>query len=357
MTTVANQRAHSNWANVGDHTVDETGLVFFMDKCTYFRHSNPGPYGGFPAMERWLRNGLPYRPCATDPVAATYVMNSSLRPGIVGLGIIGQRVAAALHAKGLNPAVWNRTPRPEEPGWTDSPAALAKACDVLQFFVTDGPALISVLTEMLPELGPAKIIVQSSTISLADTRAAAKLVTATGAAFLDAPFTGSKEASANAQLVYYIAGDAEPIETVRPMLEASSRDILPCGALGSATVLKLVTNMVSSTIVGILSEAMGITAGQGIALTKFQAALERNAAASGVSKMKVPSMIAADFTPHFSLKNMLKDASFALQLASESGLQLPILTTVAEGMAAMASNGHGDEDFSVMAANYLPAKS
>jgi 3-hydroxyisobutyrate dehydrogenase-like beta-hydroxyacid dehydrogenase len=68
-------------------------------------------------------------------------------------------------------------------------------------------------------------------------------------------------------------------------------------------------------------------------------------------------MIAADFTPHFSLKNMLKDASFALQLGSESGLQLPILSIVAEGMAAMASNGQGEEDFSVMAANYLPFRS
>ena len=284
-------------------------------------------------------------------------MNPPLRPGIVGLGIIGQRVAAALHAKGLNPAVWNRTPRPEDSGWTASPAALAKACDVLQFFVTDGPALLSVLTEMLPELGPGKIVIQSSTISLPDTQTAAKLVTATGAAFLDAPFTGSKEASTNAQLVYYVSGDSDTLETVRPLLEASSKDILFCGALGSATVLKLVTNMISATIVGVLSEAMGITAAQGIALTKFQAALERNGAASGVSKMKVPSMIAADFTPHFSLKNMLKDASFALQLASESGLELPILTKVAEGMASMAAHGHGEEDFSVMAANYLPAKS
>ena len=283
-------------------------------------------------------------------------MNSPHRPGIIGLGIIGQRVAAALHAKGLNPAVWNRTPRPDEPGWTASPAALARACDVLQFFVTDGPALLEVLAEMLPELGPGKIIIQSSTISLTDTHAAAKLVTATGAAFVDAPFTGSRDASANAQLVYYVAGDSGPIESVRPVLEASSREIILCGSTGSATVLKLVTNMVSSTIVGILTEAMGIAAAQGIALTKFQAALENNAAASGVSRMKVPSMIAADFTPHFSLKNMLKDASFALQLAGESGLEVPILSTVAEGMAAMAGNGHGEEDYSVMALNYLPAR-
>ena len=284
-------------------------------------------------------------------------MTSPLRPGIVGLGIIGQRVADALHAKGLSPAVWNRTPRPEQSGWTGSPVELARACDVVQFFVTDGPALLSVLTEMLPELGPGKIVIQSSTICLADTMAAVKLVTASGAAFLDAPFTGSKEAAANAQLVYYVAGNPDTLETVRSILEASSKDILFCGTLGSATVLKLVTNMISSTIVGILSEAMGIVSAQGIALTKFQAALERNGAASGVSKMKVPTMIAADFTPHFSLKNMLKDASFALQLGSGAGLELPILTKVAEGMASMTAHGHGEEDFSVMAANYLPSKS
>lgn len=283
-------------------------------------------------------------------------MTHPLRPGIAGLGIIGQRVAASLRSAGSSPAVWNRTPRPEEPGWTASPAALAQASDILQSFVTDGPALLSILEEILPHLGPGKIFVNSSTIALSDTQAAAKLVTATGAAFLDAPFTGSKDAATNGQLIYYVGGDAETLEAARPLLAASSKTILHTGAIGTATVLKIATNMVSATTVGILSEAMGIVAAQGIALAKFQTALENNAASSGVSKMKIPSMIAADFTPHFSLKNMLKDASLALQLGGESGLQLPILGIVAEGMAEMAGNGHANDDYSVMAANYLPHK-
>ncbi len=280
-------------------------------------------------------------------------MTPPLRPAILGLGIIGQRVAASLRAKGFAPSVWNRTPRPDEAGWLKSPEATAEACDVLQFFVTDGPALLGLLKTMLPELGPGKIVVNSSTISLADIHAANAMVTESGAAFLDAPFTGSKEAAATGQLVYYVAGDPEVLEKVRPVLEASSKDILFTGEMGNATVLKIATNMVSATIVGILSEAMGITAAQGIPLSLFQAALERNGAASGVSKMKVPSMIAGDFSPHFSLKNMLKDASYGLQIASDSGLQLPILGIVAEAMAEMTSNGHGDEDYSVMASNYL----
>lgn len=281
-------------------------------------------------------------------------MNSPLRPGVAGLGIIGQRVAASLRAKGFAPAVWNRTAMPKEEGWVKTPKDLAKTSDVIQIFVTDGAALLSVLGKMEKELGPGKIVVNCATISLEDTHEAAKLVAATGAAFLDCPFTGSRDAAAAGQLTYYAAGEPELLEQVRPILEASSKEIFFSGALGSATVLKIATNMVSATIVGILSEAMAVVAGQGIALAKFQAALERNAAASGVSKLKIPSMIAADFTPHFSLKNMLKDASLGLQLGGEAGLQLPILNTVAEGMAEMAGNGHGDLDYSVMAANYLP---
>src|SRR6188472_2962370 len=111
-------------------------------------------------------------------------MTTSLRPGIAGLGIIGHRVAASLRTKGLAPATWNRTPRPEEPGWTRSPAVLAKDSDVIQLFVTDGRAVFEVLEEMLPELGPGKVVIQCSTISLADTHAAAQLVTGTGASFL-----------------------------------------------------------------------------------------------------------------------------------------------------------------------------
>jgi 3-hydroxyisobutyrate dehydrogenase-like beta-hydroxyacid dehydrogenase len=284
-------------------------------------------------------------------------MSTTLRPGIAGLGIIGTRVAATLRDKGFAPAVWNRTPRPEEPGWVESPAALAQACNVLQTFITDGPVLLSLLEDMLPGLSPGKIVVNCSTVALSDTKAAAKLVSETGAAFLDAPFTGSKNASASGQLVYYVGGSPEVIEIVRPVLEASSKEILCTGTIGTATVLKIATNMISAATVGILAEAMGVVAAQGIALTKFESALERNAAASGVSRLKVPSMIAADFSPHFSLKNMLKDASFGLQLAGETGLQLPILSIVAEGMALMAGNGHGDADYSVMAANYLPVKS
>jgi 3-hydroxyisobutyrate dehydrogenase len=179
------------------------------------------------------------------------------------------------------------------------------------------------------------------------------LVKQSGAKFLDCPFTGSRDAAGGGQLVYYVGGSAELLETVRPVLEKSSKEIIPLGNVGEATVLKLVTNMVSATTVQILAEAMAVTAAAGIPLEKFLRAMEGNANCSGLVRMKVPAMTKRDFTPHFTLKNMLKDSRFALELAQEQGLELPTLQATSQCMAELTEQGRGEEDFSVLITKYF----
>jgi 3-hydroxyisobutyrate dehydrogenase len=270
--------------------------------------------------------------------------------GIAGLGIIGSRAAASLRAKGYQVRVWNRTPKPEADGWQETPAALASACDVIQLFVRDARALVEA---MQPSLGKGKVVINSATVSLQATREAAKAVRKTGAEFLDVPFTGSRDAAADGQLTYYAAGPAKAIERVRPILEATSKAILYTGDVGTATVLKIATNMVSAVTVQALAEALGVVASQGIDLAKFREAMEANANCSGLVRMKLPAMIARDFTPHFSLKNMLKDARYALALAGQGNMEVPVLTAAAACMAGLEAGGHGDEDYCSVARHYL----
>ncbi|MFN5960428.1 MAG: NAD(P)-dependent oxidoreductase [Verrucomicrobiota bacterium] len=273
--------------------------------------------------------------------------------GIAGLGIIGSRAAASLRAKGYQVRVWNRTPKPEADGWLETPAALASACDVIQLFVRDARALKEVVEAMQPSLGKGKVVINSATVSLQATREAAKAVRKTGAEFLDVPFTGSRDAAADGQLTYYAAGPAKAIERVRPILEATSKAILYTGDVGTATVLKIATNMVSAVTVQALAEALGVVASQGIDLAKFREAMEANANCSGLVRMKLPAMIARDFTPHFSLKNMLKDARYALALAGQGNMEVPVLTAAAACMAGLEAGGHGDEDYCSVARHYL----
>ncbi len=273
------------------------------------------------------------------------------RIGIIGLGIVGSRVAACYRSAGYPLQTWSRTPR-AEPDFLATPAALAAATDIVQIFVDEGANLLSVLEQLRPALRADHIIINSSTVALAATQAAATLVQAAGATFLEAPFTGSRDAAGAGQLVYYIGGSDDVLTTVRPLLAQSSKEIIPMGEIGEATVLKLVTNMVSATTVQVLAEAMAITAAAGIPLEKFYRAMEGNANCSGLVRLKVPAMTKRDFTPHFSLKNMLKDSRYAGELATQHGLDLPVSAATRQCMAHLAAQGRGEQDFAVLIEKY-----
>lgn len=272
--------------------------------------------------------------------------------GILGLGIVGSRVAAACRKAGLSVVAWNRTRRKGLASLA-TPVEVAGAASVLQIFVTTDEALAEVLEALRPALTARHIVLNCSTVSLAATRAAARLVEDAGAAFLDAPFTGSKNAAAVGQLVYYVGGPASVLKKARWALEPSAKAILPVGETGHATILKLATNLVSSISVEALAEALGLVAALGVKPGRLVEAMEHNANSSALSRLKLPGMIDGNFDPHFSLKNMWKDAKYAEELAQAAGLELPALAVARQRMGALVGRGRGEEDFSVLAAHYL----
>ena len=127
-----------------------------------------------------------------------------------------------------------------------------------------------------------------------------QIVQRRGARFLDAPFTGSKVAAENGQLVYYIAGDEAALKQVRPILEASSREIVVLGEkIGDASIMKVATNMVTAATAQVAAEALAIIRRAGIAPELFTRAMKSNASNSTTIEMKAPMMVAGDFEPHF----------------------------------------------------------
>lgn len=275
-------------------------------------------------------------------------MNSPLpQVGLLGLGIIGSRVAANLRQAGYEVSVWSRSPR-DSAGFKITPREVAQAATIIQIFVRNDEALLSALHAMQPVLTADHIIINHATVSKAATLQAAALCSAAKANFLDAPFTGSKMAAQNGKLVYYVGGDPEVLEKVRPVLEASSQKILPMGEIGEAMVLKIVTNLVTAVTVKALAEAAAITRSQGISLEHLKSALESNANYSALIGMKLPAIMNGDFEAHFSLQNMLKDAKFAQQLAQGADIKTPALDCTAEAMRAGVLDGSEDLDFSVI---------
>ena len=280
-------------------------------------------------------------------------MGRQVKPtaGVIGLGIIGSRVVSALRKNGYQVWLYNRSPRPE-PNFLSCPAEVAEAAKHIQIFVSDGPALISVVRNLAPALTPDHVVMNHATISPHETREAAEIVASRHAKFLDAPFTGSRDAAERGELVYYIGGDPAVLSSVRPLLQASSKQILEIGDIGQASVVKIATNLIAATAVEALAEAHALLDKNGIDLRKLSLALQSHAVRSPLADMKIPGMISGDFEPRFSLKHMFKDIQLALGLAAEKEIDLPAASAFAGAAMAGIQQGWGDSDFSVVSRFY-----
>jgi 3-hydroxyisobutyrate dehydrogenase-like beta-hydroxyacid dehydrogenase len=272
---------------------------------------------------------------------------------VLGLGIIGSRVASNLEKAG-RVKTWNRTPKglPNEAASVEEAVADA---DLVCLYLKDAPATREVAARIFAAPAPAcgRVLVNHATIDLPTTRWLADECAARGIGFLDCPFTGSREAAAAGALVYYAGGPEELIDRVEPVLLRSGKAVLRCGASGTATIMKLVTNLISACTVQALAESLATATRHGISPEALTHAVSLNACGSVLASMKLPTMAKGEFDTHFSLSNMLKDSRYVLELAAEAGLETPAIQTVSQRMQELCDQGLADRDYSALAAPYV----
>lgn len=266
---------------------------------------------------------------------------------VFGLGIIGSRCADNLAKAGYAVTTWNRTPK-DHADSVATPADAAAASETLCFYLKDGAACRETFEAMRPQLTSAHTLVNHSTIDLATTQWLAAQCAALGMQFLDCPFTGSKVAALNGELVYYAGGDVALIEKLRPALEVTSKEIIRLGDVGAATIVKVATNLISASTVQALSEGMAIAKAHGVSPEVFIPAVLSNACGSPLAALKLPTMAKGEYDTHFSLDNMRKDSVFALELAEQAKLDTPGIKATNATMTALCEQGHADLDYSAL---------
>ncbi|MFZ9937526.1 MAG: NAD(P)-dependent oxidoreductase [Luteolibacter sp.] len=281
--------------------------------------------------------------------------SSSRKAAVLGLGIVGSRVHKRIVAAGWDAACWNRTPK-TLPGERPAPEEAVSHAEVISIYLKDSPAVREVMHRVAGHLRPEHVVLNHSTIDLATTRWLHELCVERGCRFLDAPFTGSRQAAEDGKLVYYIGGDASHAAEMEDYLAVSSRMRLACGPVGSATVVKLATNLISACTVQAMAEALAIATRHGVPARQLAAAVAENASGSPLAAMKFPAMIDGDYATHFSLANMAKDSRYMLELAQQAGVMVPGIDAVSRRMHELCDEGHGDLDYSVLAKPYLGGK-
>jgi 3-hydroxyisobutyrate dehydrogenase-like beta-hydroxyacid dehydrogenase len=261
---------------------------------------------------------------------------------MVGLGIIGSAWAKNLAADGLSVRGWNRS-RKDVPFYEPDLGRAVADAEMIFIVVADPPAVEAVLKEMTPHLKAGQLVAQSSTISARWSKEFARQVEATGAVFLEAPFTGSKPAAEARKTVFYLGGTTGAVEAARPVLSRLSAHILHIGPLGTASSLKLAMNLNLALMAESLGESLTLARSEGISDEIFFEALHLNAGRSGLSDLKESKFRSGDFAPQFSLKHMNKDLRLALETAGE--LELPLAVRLKSFYDKGMAVGFADDDF------------
>ncbi len=277
---------------------------------------------------------------------------SSGKAAILGLGIIGSRAYARLRAADWQVLAWNRTRKGIVGEAGDARTAIEGARWV-SLYLKDAPAVRQTFKSIAGSLGPDQVVLNHSTVDLDTTLWLAGRCASLGCGFLDVPFTGSKLASEGGNLVYYTSGDPALLEEADSYLRVTAKELIPCGKIGAATVVKLATNLISACTVQALAEALAVATHHGIDPQAFIGAVSQNACSSVLSGMKLPTMAVGEFDPHFSLGNMEKDSRYVRELAVQAGLDTPAIDAVSKRMAGLCEEGLADLDYSAVARPYL----
>ena len=171
--------------------------------------------------------------------------------GYIGLGNLGGHLAASLIRAGHQVTVYDRNTdlaaRHAAMGAkvATSPAELAAGVDHI-FTCLPSPAVSqAVLTQILPAMREGATWVENSTLGREDVLRLGELAQGFGVRMLEAPVTGGVHLAARGEITVLVGGEQDLFDLHRPALQAIGDKIFHMGPLGSAAVIKVITNMLA----------------------------------------------------------------------------------------------------------------
>jgi 3-hydroxyisobutyrate dehydrogenase-like beta-hydroxyacid dehydrogenase len=272
--------------------------------------------------------------------------------GFIGLGVMGQAMAANLLKSGFSLVVFNRTRSRCEnlaglgAAVAESPAELAHKSHIIILIVSDTAAVESVLFGSKGVAGGLKtgtIVIDMSTISPAATVQFADRLRRAGCELLDAPVSGGEEGARKGSLAIMAGGSRAVFEECLPVFQALGKTITYTGATGTGQKTKLVNQLIGALNLLATVEGIRLARGAGLDLDCTLQAVSGGAAASWMLGNLPAKIRSNDFSPGFSIRLEDKDLRLARELAEEIGGTFAGLTLVQSLFADAMRKGLANE--------------
>ncbi len=279
--------------------------------------------------------------------------------GFIGLGVMGRPMARNVLKRGFALIVNSRSRGPIDELATAgaqpalSPADVARATQRIVTMLPDGPDVEKVLTSangVFAAVQPGTIIIDMSTIAPATARRMAIEAAARGAIYLDAPVSGGEIGAIDGTLSIMIGGDAQAIETVRPILEAMGNNerIIRIGDSGAGQICKACNQLVIGGTLAAVGEAFALARKSGVDPAKVRAALLGGFAASRVLEVHGQRILEGNFKPGFPARLYRKDLRIVMDALNEAHAPAPVTALVQQLLNALLAEGRENDDYSAL---------
>lgn len=276
--------------------------------------------------------------------------------GVIGLGAMGAPMARNFHKAGLLHAVWNRTTEraqelARETGVkvAAAPGALAGECDLIVTCVSRDADVIEMAQRLAAGIRPGTIVADTSTVSAATAREAARILAEKDAHFLDCPVSGGTEGAVKGTLAMMVGGDAATFARAQPLLAAIAGKIVHIGPAGSGQACKAVNQLMVAGVYEAVAEAIAFGQSQGLDMARVIEVIATGAAASWVLTNRSGNMLDMKFPLGFKVALHHKDLEICRAMARDAdGAVLPVAERMLAHYEELMRQGYGDEDVSAV---------
>ena len=256
-----------------------------------------------------------------------------MRIGFIGLGNVGGKLAGSLLRNGFDLTVrdLNQTAAQnflaQGAHWADSPRAMAQQVDMLITCLPSPAACAAVMEAedgVLAGLSTGKIWAEMSTTDDAEVKRLGEQVRAAGAEPIDCPVSGGCHRAATGNISIFAGCERPTFERALPVLKAMGRRILHTGPLGSASVLKVITNYLATANLVTLCEALATAKMADMDLNTTYEAIRISSGNSFVHETESQVILNGSRDINFTMDLVLKDIGLFQSVAERTGLPLEI---------------------------------
>ena len=184
---------------------------------------------------------------------------------------------------------------------------------------------------ILKGLSKDKIWLEMSTTDEKEIKRLGNLVLKKGAIPLDGPVSGGCHRAATGNIAIFVGGERDAFEKILPALTVMGRKILHTGKLGSASILKVITNYLASVHLAALGEAWTVAKKSNLDLKKTYQGIAVSSGNSFVHETESQVILNGSYNINFTMDLVVKDTSLFDNLSKKlnSNLELsPIISGI-----------------------------